>query len=339
MITLKPITVGKTRRINRAPESKEFVMEGFLEPGLVSYEDVGDGISRLDKPAIDKMLNSFVGCPLIINHVDDSKHDILNGKKDHEGNDIKVGEVTRAWWNAQTGKYDCAFVTENEKALKLIMDEGWSGSCAYNVKEPLGPAGELHAMRYDNTILDGVFEHLALVSNPRYEDCAIRMNGKAAKIRENDHLGDIELANSKTVTLKNANPRAQKLAEETVEEILNPTENSTISYGLEKGYTRAEGQEAWSIIFRETKSLNSKTVILRNSINFSALDPYEKRVASDMISKGRSLEEVCTVMVNTVEGDETQLSPELLKFAKSKGLLNSKKNVKTVVLKNKHKTI
>ena len=183
MITLK-MSTGKTRRINRAP-NKEYVMEGFLEPGLVSYEAEGDGISRLDKEAIDKMLASFVGCPLVIEHTDEPKEAVLNGKTNEAGRPLKVGEVTKAWWNAETGKYDCSFTTEDEEALKKINEEGWSGSCAYNVREPLGEGGELHAMRYDNTILDGEFEHLALVPNPRYEDCTIRMNGKSAKIKEN----------------------------------------------------------------------------------------------------------------------------------------------------------
>lgn len=182
MITLRQATRSTARRINRAPQGKEYVMEGFLEAGLVSYEDSGAGVARLNKEAIDKMIPSFVGCPVTIQHTDLGRDDVLNGATDQEGNPVKVGEVTRAWWNADTGRFDCSFKIEDEKAEELVKN-GWSGSCAYNVTES-GNGGELHAMKYDEEILNGKFEHLALVDNPRYEDCKIRMNGKSARIKE-----------------------------------------------------------------------------------------------------------------------------------------------------------
>lgn len=179
MITLIQAT-GLKRRINRAPSGKEYIMEGFLEPGLVSYDDVGAGVARLNKEAIDKMLPSFIGCPLTIEHTNAGRAEVLNGLKDESGSPVKVGEVTRAWWNAETGRFDCAFTVDNEKAEEMIKN-GCSGSCAYNVNET-GPGGELHAMKYDEEILNGHFEHLALVNNPRYEDCKIRINSKPAHI-------------------------------------------------------------------------------------------------------------------------------------------------------------
>ena len=185
MITLTQ-TSGSKRRINRAPSGKEYIMEGFLEPGLVSYDDVGAGVARLNKEAIDKMLPSFIGCPVTIDHVNESKDDVLNGKAvDEHGQSKKKGEVTKAWWNAETGRYDCSFTVEDSEADDLVKNGEYSGSCAYNVTST-GPGGELHAMSYDEEITDGAFEHLALVTNPRYEDCKIRVNSKPAKIKGND---------------------------------------------------------------------------------------------------------------------------------------------------------
>jgi predicted Zn-ribbon and HTH transcriptional regulator len=190
MITLR-IEHGIKRAINKVA-AKEYTMENFLSPGLVSYQDSDAGICRLDKEVIDAMLPSFVGCPVTIDHVEDSKAEILNGT-DPAVKGKKKGTVTRAWWNAETGQYDCSFTVEDPEAEKAVQN-GYSGSCAYNVSET-GPAGELHAMAYNETILGGEFEHLALVTNPRYEDCRIKLNGK---VRMNSKAGEIK----KNVTLQ-----------------------------------------------------------------------------------------------------------------------------------------
>ena len=42
----------------------------FLEQGLVSYEDSGAGVALLRKETIDRMLNSILGKPVIIDHLD-----------------------------------------------------------------------------------------------------------------------------------------------------------------------------------------------------------------------------------------------------------------------------
>ena len=42
----------------------------FLEQGLVSYKDMGLGTLLLKKETIDKMAQTFVGKPVIINHDD-----------------------------------------------------------------------------------------------------------------------------------------------------------------------------------------------------------------------------------------------------------------------------
>ena len=40
----------------------------FLEPGIVSYEDVGQGVALLKKESMDTWINSFKGKPVIIDH-------------------------------------------------------------------------------------------------------------------------------------------------------------------------------------------------------------------------------------------------------------------------------
>ena len=56
------------------------------------------------------------------------------------------------------------------------------------------------------------------------------------------------------------------------------------------------------------------------------LDPYEQREFDRMTANGTSAEKALEIIVNTVEGDESQLSAGLKRLAKNKGWLNGYNN-------------
>lgn len=141
----------------------------FLQYGLASYEDCDEGVALLEKEVIDKMLPSFIGKPVVIDHVDAQPEEIFNSG-------LAVGRVTDASWNPETGWYECTFTAESQEAKNLIKN-GYSVSCAFNVKS-VKEGGEWHAIKFQEAITDGSFTHLALVANPRYEDSKIFTNGK-----------------------------------------------------------------------------------------------------------------------------------------------------------------
>ena len=117
------------------------------------------------------------GCILI-------DHDDINPK------DFKkkaVGYVTAAQFNPVTGWFDCTFLLTDDKAKEKVERDGYSVSCSFHVKDT-GPGGEWHAIKYDEEIADGEFEHLALVTTPRYEDCRIVVNSKKAVIKDNESI-------------------------------------------------------------------------------------------------------------------------------------------------------
>jgi hypothetical protein len=145
----------------------------FLKDGLVSYEDSGCGINLIKKETIDRMLNSFIGKPVIQKH-----QEVTPGNFE----DVSVGYITDLYFNSQDGWHWCKFLLINDKA-KEDISKGYSVSCAYKVTK-LGEGGENHAIRYENEILEGEGEHLALVPNPRYEECGVPqlvLNSKGAK--------------------------------------------------------------------------------------------------------------------------------------------------------------
>jgi len=139
----------------------------FLQAGLVKY---GFGVCLLKKETIDKFVNTFVECPVIIEH------------KDNITEDDKQGIVNKIWFSPEDGWYWCGGVIKSDEAVKLIED-GYSVSCQYTITEYSNNLEKkLHnGNEYDKEILNGVFEHLAIVKNPRYEGAFIAVNAYIAK--------------------------------------------------------------------------------------------------------------------------------------------------------------
>lgn len=111
----------------------------------------------------------MVGVPVIINHKDLNKNN---------ADDERVGVVNSVWYDEKDGWYWCDGIIWDETAQNLITDKNWSVSCSYDVKTADDKGGTENNIKYDMEFLDGVFTHLALVNNPRYERANIVFNAK-----------------------------------------------------------------------------------------------------------------------------------------------------------------
>ena len=111
----------------------------------------------------------MIGVPVIINHQDISKEN---------ADEIRRGVVSDVWYNPEINWFECAGVIWDETAQNLITDKGWSVSCSYDVKLADDTGGTENNIPYDIEFLDGVFTHLAIVDNPRYERANIVFNSK-----------------------------------------------------------------------------------------------------------------------------------------------------------------
>lgn len=172
-------------RANEKEWPSEYVCK-FLEPGLVSYEDVKAGINLLRKEAILKMLPSFKGKPVIENHREISPENM----KKHA-----VGYIIDAWWDDASGWAWAKMMITDDSAKDLIR-KGYSISCAFKVLEPLGTGGEWHAIKYNEEILDGEFEHMAIVINPRYEDAEILGSLQNSRVLVNSKVAELTTGKS-----------------------------------------------------------------------------------------------------------------------------------------------
>ena len=141
----------------------------FLTPGVAGYPGQFGNV-LIKKESFDKFINTMVGVPVIINHKD------ITTKN---ANDERVGVVSNVWFDDKDGWYWCDGIIWDETAQNLITDKGWSVSCSYDVLlADDTPRKTENNIPYDIEFLDGVFTHLAIVDNPRYERANIVFNSK-----------------------------------------------------------------------------------------------------------------------------------------------------------------
>ncbi len=155
-------------RFNLAPTSKKFDCK-FLEPGFVSYRDVGGKLELLKKETIERHMDTAVGNPLIVGHT-------MVDETNRAG--LEQGVIEGWYFNSEDGWYHVTGTVETEEALRLIR-AGHRPSCGFKVTD-LGPGGRDHGIRFDQEITGLVFNHLAIVERPRYAGADFRLNSIAS---------------------------------------------------------------------------------------------------------------------------------------------------------------
>ena len=139
----------------------------FITPGMVRYEDLGNNAEcdvLVRKDVLDRMANSLVGKPVVNeNHRKVAPGDYNLGNAD--------GIVSKVWYNATDAYYYCDVLVWDPDTQRN-MQNGYSASCAYTVKD-WGEGGTHNNVPYDREVKDGEYTHMAIVSNPRYEEAHI----------------------------------------------------------------------------------------------------------------------------------------------------------------------
>jgi len=153
-----------TDRFNIAPASKKFDCK-FLEPGFVSYRDVGGKLELLKKETIERAMPSAVGSPITVGHV------MVTAENRAE---LENGIIESWYFNSEDGWYHVKGTVETDNAIQLIR-KGYRPSCGFAVTD-LGPGGRDHGIRYDREITGLIFNHLAIVERPRYAGADFRLN-------------------------------------------------------------------------------------------------------------------------------------------------------------------
>lgn len=163
--------------------------------GVVSYKntDGGEDIFFIGNDTLKKMNASFTGKPVYIQHQEVP----LSQMKERA-----VGYVVESFYLPEDGKQWLKMLITDDEAFEAIQN-GWKVSNAYNVKD-LGAGGVWHNIPYKREILDGEYEHLALVADPRYEEAVIMTpeDFKSYKEAKKKELDAMSLDNSKKAVIK-----------------------------------------------------------------------------------------------------------------------------------------
>ncbi len=150
--------------MNVAADGKTFRCD-FIREGPVDYSDIGKGIECLRRATIEDALQTFIGKPLTIGHVDPS---IDPDKVPHHGRVNNVG------YDKETGWFFCEGSVDTDEARTAAMTR--QPSCGYNVLSK-GPAGRWNNIPYNQELTGIEFHHLALENKRvRYEEADFRLN-------------------------------------------------------------------------------------------------------------------------------------------------------------------
>lgn len=147
--------------MTRLVNARTFVIPA-MRSGLVKYSD-SIGVLYVSPGFLDKIAESAVGNPLII------KHEAIEGVLDEKlVQDVDVvGRVIRTFKEDEL--YYWEVQVEYKEAAELLEDKGWGVSTGWVPEQIDKTGGELNQVPYDAEAIDGYYEHLAIVENPRYE--------------------------------------------------------------------------------------------------------------------------------------------------------------------------
>lgn len=141
-------------------EKGERFFAKHIESGPAQYGE--ENVLILDD-VLNKMDDTFTGCPLFIGHRDEEIVDC---------NDGAVGYVIKSFLNKNDGAHWAEILVTRPEGLDAIR-QGMSVSNSYIKSETERVDGRWHNIPYSEKVLDGYYEHLALVSDPRYESSMV----------------------------------------------------------------------------------------------------------------------------------------------------------------------
>ena len=153
------MTLDKINERQNASGFPRFYYAKHMQPGLCKYPD---GICLVDTDVMKKLIATGAGKPVFIDH---AKVDLDTMKEK------SVGWITESFYNDLDGWAWFKIMIIDDEANKCIAD-GWKCSDAYIPTTKTG-GGMKNNCPYKEEVLDGFFTHLAIVTNPRYEQADV----------------------------------------------------------------------------------------------------------------------------------------------------------------------
>lgn len=129
-----------------------------MRRGLCAYPKETIYVSQ---EALWQLSNSALGVPVVVDHPAELITD------ENVSNLAVVGRVSAMEYDAISDTWDAVFVVDNEEAISLLQN-GWGVSTAW-FGDKYASGGTHNNVGYDRELIEGRYEHLAIVKTPRYE--------------------------------------------------------------------------------------------------------------------------------------------------------------------------
>ena len=150
-----------TKIKNASQYPKRFYGLHFAE-GCAEYKTAPDKsfMIFIGENAIKNMDATFEGKPVFVGHRDEVTPEM-----------IPDGHVIKSFFNKADGKTWVEFIVTSDEGLEAIS-KGWELSNAYKIVRS-GAGGRWHGIDYGQEVVEGEYEHLAIVPDPRYEESIV----------------------------------------------------------------------------------------------------------------------------------------------------------------------
>lgn len=178
-----------TEKIENAKKFPSVFYGLHFSPGVAEYVDAKKESFRIliNENAAKKMDQTFVGKPVFVEHVDEVNLDNIQNEAD--------GYVIESFYNRTDGKHWVKFIVVSDRGHDAIRS-GWKLSNAY-IPTSFGPGGLWHAVEFSKEVMDGEYEHLAIVKDPRYAESIILTPDEFKNYNETKEIELKKFANSK----------------------------------------------------------------------------------------------------------------------------------------------
>lgn len=160
-----------------------------MQPGICGY---GDEKVLVDTDAMKRMIgNDVIGKPVYILH-----NEAPNDERLKKLQEEAAGYITDSFYNELDGWAWFEILAISDSAHQAIA-QGWKVSNAY-IPTEWAPGGTKNNVAFQREIKNGVFTHLAIVPDPRYEDADIMTPEKFKAYQESKRRQLLELQNAKS---------------------------------------------------------------------------------------------------------------------------------------------
>ncbi len=317
-----------------------------ITPGVVDYTD-GDQRETvlIKKPALDNMNRSFLGKPVFnFTHKAVSIKDAFDFTSE-ETEEHAVGVISDVGYDVDTGYYFADMMIWDEATQDNIAS-GYKVSNAYI--PDISDGGVYNNVPYDEEVVGGEYDHMAIVEDPRYGDVKIFENAK----------GENKMSLFKLITGKG---KSQKKNEADPPPVEDPKENEDdMSMNMDSILVDEEGneyplaelvetykstmgkeneEEKPTINMEDTVEIDGKEVSVKDLYdNFNskknaepptdqpledAVDETQKKNSADSKSQNESFLKIKANAQKGAEPEKIQISSERSRIARGKNRYGS----------------